>query len=219
MKYEVHAALLRLFFAFISGGILGFERSAKGISAGFRTHIIVCMASCAIMLTNLYIHLAYHTGDPMRMPAQVISGVGFLGAGSILVTRHNRIKGVTTAAGLWAAACLGLCIGAGEYVISATVLVLECLTMTVFRIVDKSLVAKKKNIRVFAELESVSALSSFLRFLQEKDMTVSDLEFLDSKTGNSVAVDISLHLRERMPQRALIAELREAEGVVYLSEL
>ena len=219
MGYEVHSALLRLFFAFLSGGILGLERSTKGISAGFRTHIIVCMASCAIMLTNLYSFFTFQAGDPMRMPAQVISGVGFLGAGSILVTRQHRIKGVTTAAGLWAAACLGLCIGAGEYAISATVLVLECLTMSFFRIVDKSLVVKLKNIRFFAEFESVSALSSFLRFLQEKDMTVTDLEFLDSKTGNSVAAVISVHLKERTSPGTLIAELRQAEGVVYLSGL
>ena len=215
----MHAALLRLFFAFLSGGILGLERSTKGISAGFRTHIIVCMASCAIMLTNLYSFFTFNAGDPMRMPAQVISGVGFLGAGSILVTRQHRIKGVTTAAGLWAAACLGLCIGAGEYAISATVLVLECLTMTVFRIVDKSIVVKMKNIRFFAELESVSALSAFLRSLQDRDMTVTDIEFLDSKTGRSVAVVISLHLKERVSPGALIAELRQAEGVVYLSGL
>ena len=114
---EKSEAILRLLLAMISGGILGYERSSKRIDAGFRTHIIVCMSSCAIMITNIHAYLFYGTGDPMRMPAQVISGVGFLGAGCILVTAHQRIKGVTTAAGIWATAAIGLAIGAGMYVI------------------------------------------------------------------------------------------------------
>ena len=74
---EVSEALLRLLLAFVSGGIIGYERSYKRVDAGIRTHSIVCMASCAIMITNIHMYMVYGTGDPVRMPAQVISGVGF----------------------------------------------------------------------------------------------------------------------------------------------
>jgi putative Mg2+ transporter-C (MgtC) family protein len=219
MKYEVHAALLRLFFAFISGGILGFERSAKGISAGFRTHIIVCMASCAIMLTNLYIYLAYHTGDPMRMPAQVISGVGFLGAGCILVTGQHRIKGVTTAAGIWAAACLGLCIGAGDYMVAGIVLLMVILTMTVFRTFDEMIITRTRYMRLFMELSSVHAVTELMRYLQTIRIKVNDTEFLDKKNNEYIAMVIDIELQKSSSVEETIAEFEQVEGVRFVSEI
>ena len=107
--------LLRIFVSIALGAILGIERGLKNRPAGLRTYILVCMGSCIVMLTNQYVYAAYNTGDPVRMAAQVVSGIGFLGAGSIIVTKQNQIKGLTTAAGLWAAAAVGLAIGIGLY--------------------------------------------------------------------------------------------------------
>ena len=109
------AVALRVFSAVIIGGLLGLERGMKNRPAGLRTYMLVCVGSCMIMLTNQYIFQVYETGDPVRMGAQVVSGIGFLGAGTIVVTRRNQIKGLTTAAGLWATAGLGLAIGIGFY--------------------------------------------------------------------------------------------------------
>ena len=116
---------LRLLSALVMGGILGLERGMKNRPAGLRTYMLVCVGSCLIMMTNQYIFQATGTGDPTRMSAQVISGIGFLGAGTIIVTGKQQVKGLTTAAGLWASACVGLAIGAGFYecVILAFVLV------------------------------------------------------------------------------------------------
>jgi len=86
------------------GGILGIERGRKYRPAGFRTYMLVCLGTTIVMLTNQYVYERYGGGDPVRMGAQVISGIGFLGAGTIIVTGHNQVKGLTTAAGLWAAA-------------------------------------------------------------------------------------------------------------------
>ena len=109
------AVALRIFVSIIVGGIIGLERGLKNRPAGLRTYMVVCLGACLVMLTNQYVCQIYGTGDPVRLGAQVVSGIGFLGAGTIIVTRRNQIKGLTTAAGLWAAAGVGLAIGVGFY--------------------------------------------------------------------------------------------------------
>ena len=216
---EKSEAILRLLLAMISGGILGYERSSKRIDAGFRTHIIVCMSSCAIMITNIHTYLFYGTGDPMRMPAQVISGVGFLGAGCILVTAHQRIKGVTTAAGIWAAACLGLCIGAGDYIVAVLVMAMVLLTMTVLRNVDDRIVTKTKYMRLYMELESVSAITEFIKYLREQKARVTEMETIDNAVSDSIAIVISIRLERADSLTNVIARCEQLKGVIFASEL
>ena len=93
------AIVIRILAAFALGGIIGMERGMKNRPAGLRTYMLVCVGSCLIMLTNQYIYQVFGTGDPVRMGAQVVSGIGFLGAGPIVVTKRNQIRGLTTAAG------------------------------------------------------------------------------------------------------------------------
>lgn len=106
--------LFRLLLAMLCGGIIGMERGVKGRAAGFRTYMLVCVGAALMMITNLEITKDFNT-DPARLGAQVISGTGFLGAGTIIVTQQNHVIGLTTAAGLWASACMGLAIGVGFY--------------------------------------------------------------------------------------------------------
>ena len=109
------AVILRIFTAVLFGGAIGLERGMKNRPAGLRTYMLVCVGACLIMLTNQYLFQVTGAGDPMRLGAQVVSGIGFLGAGTIVVTKHNQIKGLTTAAGLWASAGVGLALGVGFY--------------------------------------------------------------------------------------------------------
>ena len=108
--------VIRLLAATLCGGLLGMERERKKRPAGLRTYILVCMGAALVIMTNIYITDLYGTGDPTRLAAQVVSGIGFLGAGTIIVTTRNRVRGLTTAAGLWASACMGIAIGAGFYI-------------------------------------------------------------------------------------------------------
>lgn len=212
-------ALIRLFFALISGAVIGYERSNKRRDAGFRTHIIVCMSSCAIMITNIHMFMYYGAGDPVRMPAQVISGVGFLGAGCILVTGQHRIKGVTTAAGIWSAACLGVCIGAGDYIVGFFVLAMLFLTMSVFKAVDKRIATTSKHMLLYVELESASGVTDLIKHLRSKEMKVDEIEFLDSKQGNTIAAVLNLELEKPEPVDSVISALEAEKGVVYASDL
>ncbi len=212
-------ALFRLFLAFLSGAVIGYERSYKRVDAGFRTHIIVCMASCAIMITNIHTFLLYNTGDPVRMPAQVISGVGFLGAGCILVTRDRRIKGITTAAGIWAAACLGLCIGAGDYVVALAVLVMAVLTLTVFRSIDATISKRTRYLRLYLEFETVSDVKCFVRYMRESENEIHDMDFMTQKVLDSVGVIAMIKLKNRNTAERVISEIEKEDWVVYVSKL
>ena len=106
---------VRLLLTTVFAGTLGYERERHRQAAGFRTYIIVADAAALVMMTNLYIGDVFGSTDLVRMPASVITGLGFLGAGTILVTKSHEIKGLTTAAGLWAVSIIGTAIGAGFY--------------------------------------------------------------------------------------------------------
>ena len=210
--------IFRLFLAFVAGAVLGYERSSKRVDAGFRTHILVCMSSCAIMITNIHTFLFYQAGDLTRMPAQVISGVGFLGAGCILVTGQHRIKGVTTAAGIWAAACLGLCIGAGDYLVAGIEMVIALVTMTALRLVDRKIDLYSKYMRFYVELESASAVSNLMKYMRANGMKINDMEFLDKKQSGSVGVVVVFRLSQRDSTEHVISAFEQQKGVIYASE-
>ena len=113
MELNIITIALRTLLAFICAGVIGYDRNARGSAAGFRTHILVCLGAMIAMSTGIFTSLMYDA-DAERIGAQVVSGIGFLGAGTIIVNK-GHIKGLTTAAGLWASACIGLAIGTGFY--------------------------------------------------------------------------------------------------------
>lgn len=114
-ELNLYSLIIRIVLSLCIGGILGFDRGRKNRPAGFRTYMLVCLGSTLVMITNQYVFQVFKSGDPVRLGAQVVSGVGFLGAGTIILTGRNQVKGITTAAGIWTAACCGLTIGIGYY--------------------------------------------------------------------------------------------------------
>ena len=135
--------LLRVALAVICGGVIGIEREYKQRPAGFRTYIIVCLSAMLVMTTGEGLSIAAQAqdinSDPARLGAQVISGIGFLGAGTIIVTGRQQVKGLTTAASLWAVACLGIAAGGGYYAVSLTGMVFIFITLTIFEVLQNKL--------------------------------------------------------------------------------
>ncbi len=132
-------AFLRLLLSFLAGGIIGFERASRRQSAGLRTHLLICLGSTLLMLLSIWMtdeFLDAKNGDPGRIAAQVVSGIGFLGAGSI-IRLGNTVKGLTTAASLWFVAALGLGIGAGMYVPCLAALVIALIALVVLEPVER----------------------------------------------------------------------------------
>lgn len=128
--------LIRICISVVIGSIIGMERGMKNRPAGLRTYMLVCVGSCLIMLTNQYIYQTLDAGDPMRLGAQVVSGIGFLGAGTIIATKHNQIHGLTTAADLWAAVGVGLALGIGFYEAAVTSALAIFLILTVLHFLE-----------------------------------------------------------------------------------
>lgn len=176
---EVNTAsiILRLTLATICGGILGAERGRKKRPAGFRTHILVCIGAAMVMITSQYMTDILHmAGDASRMGAQVISGIGFLGAGTIMVVGRNEIKGLTTAAGLWSGACMGLAIGIGFYegaIISCAFLFG---VLTILHRLDMYSRTHSKILDVYAELKDISGVTNFLDVVKSDGTKISNIE-------------------------------------------
>lgn len=221
--YELNmlSTFFRLLLALICGGILGIERGKKNRPAGFRTYMLVCVASAMVMITNQYISNMYSTGDPSRMGAQVISGIGFLGAGTIIVTGRNRVKGLTTAAGLWASACIGLTIGVGFYSGAIIGCIMIFVAMALLHGVDDRITELIKEIVVYIEFANISKLSIFLEYVKYHNMKVIDLELIKSNDLNEPIVGgiFTLKLLEKNQCIDIIELLGKSEGVCSIEEI
>ncbi|MGI5117820.1 MgtC/SapB family protein [Treponema sp. SP13] len=209
----------RLALAVAFGGILGLERGRKHRPAGFRTYMIVCLSSALVMITDLYLVEFYGTGDPARLGAQVISGIGFLGAGSIMIS-NMRIKGITTAAGLWGSAGLGLALGAGFYIGAFITGVFLLIIMTIMSRIDARMNAMSRSMIIFAEFKSTEALSSFVKEARKMNCTLSDIEMKKSQLdGDYIGVNIAISLPKRRNHAEVIQQFGALKGVKYIEEL
>ena len=213
--------IIRIFSAVVIGGIIGLERGLKHRPAGLRTYMLVCVGSCLIMLTNQYIYQTVGAGDPMRLGAQVVSGIGFLGAGTIIVTKHNQIKGLTTAAGLWAAAGVGLALGIGFYEAAATAALAVYFILTVLHFLEAKLNRKAKMVDVYIELKESVTLGEFIRCIRELGLEIEGIEFEhDGALEDDVRAFIAtLKAKQRRERILLLEDIRKVPGVVHLEEL
>lgn len=207
----VPAILARLVLAVLAGGTIGLDRGLKQRAAGLRTYTLVCVGACMVMMTNQYVYQSYGSGDPVRMGAQVISGIGFLGAGTIIVTPRQRIRGLTTAAGLWAAACIGLAIGIGLYEVAVVGSVAVLMALTLFRRWDLVIQKKSPNIEIYIELEPSCQMGDFFRSARQLDLELSGLR----KEQEGLAFIVTVRGRQRMVREELINAVQALEGVQY----
>ena len=214
------STVVRLALAMVLGGMLGIERGRKRRPAGLRTYMIVCIASALVMVTSQYMANAFGSGDPARMGAQVISGIGFLGAGTIIVT-SRQVKGLTTAAGLWAAACIGLAVGIGFYAGAIICAFFVLLVMTLMTGIDAKIRLKSKQVNFFGEFLSMEDLGKFMDMLRQSGYKLNDLEL--DRAGRSVndlvGATFWIELDRPMNHIEVIHELSTFEGVKYLEEL
>lgn len=213
-------ALVRMLLAMLLGGFLGTEREHKHRPAGLRTYMIVCLASALVMLTGEFIFEKYGTGDPTRLAAQVISGIGFLGAGTIIVT-SRQVIGLTTAAGLWASACIGLAAGAGYYLGAVLCGVMVMVIMTVFRLLGRKLMSKGNALHLFAVFECMGDFYHFVSEIQRQGYQLFEVEFTQTSRREEGPVFLNFGVRlpaqERDRERAL-EQLRSSASIKCLEK-
>ena len=213
---------VRMFLAVLCGGIIGIEREYKRRPAGFRTHILICLGAAMTTLTSqfLYLELHYYT-DMARLGAQVVAGVGFIGAGTIIVTRRQRVKGLTTAAGLWASAIIGLAIGGGFYegALFATFLII--LAELLFSKLEYRMLENAPEINLYMEYTDRSCLEQVLKLYREKNVKVLNMEITratGSEHHNACAI-FSLRLNKKCKVELLLDAIHRVEGVAAVEEL
>lgn len=215
------SVLLRPLVALILGGMIGLEREMKNRPAGLRTYMLVCMGACLIMLTNQYIYQLFGTGDPVRMGAQVVSGIGFLGAGTIMVTRRNQIKGLTTAAGLWASAAVGLAVGIGFYEGAVVCGVAVFLILIVLTPLDRRVHRRTRVMEIYVELQKEASLGQFMQDARQLDVEFETVQ-IDHESAYSSKIRpfiITLKLLHKKDHVVLLEDLRSLEGVLHVEEL
>lgn len=207
--------LIRLLLAMICGGVLGLERTRKKRPAGVRTYMLVCIGAATIMMTAQFMNQLWG-GDVGRLPAQVISGIGFLGAGTIMVTKHYRILGLTTAAGLWASACIGLAIGIGFYFGG---LVTTVLLMVIVACVDnlEDIYSRKLHrVHVYIILKDIVCLKSLIAYMQEKEINVANLELSSTSGVSGIGLYCVLKLPKTINQKEVLALITDYPDVIFV---
>lgn len=214
-------AFIKMALALICGGAIGIERGRKKRPAGFRTYMLVCLGATLVMMTNDYICQIYGTGDVARMGAQVVNGIGFLGAGTIITTGHNRVKGLTTAAGLWAAACIGLAIGSGYYIGAIIGTIMIVVIMVVLHSLDRRLVANTRILMLYMEFEKLSVVRKFTAYARDNHITVDDVELEkpDATGISKVAAIVTLHTSTKVSHPELVETIADLEGILYVEEI
>ena len=217
------AITARLVLAVLCGGIIGLERVVRRRSAGFRTHILICMGSAITILTNLYLYQVMHLyTDISRMGAQVIAGVSFVGAGTIIVTRSNRVKGLTTAAGLWTASIIGLACGAGyaECAIFATLMVMFA-ELVLIRI-EYRFVKRSSEVNLYVEYSLPSTVQRLVRVLRMEKIPMNDMEvnrMAEADGSFRYSAILTILLSRQDLEQKIIREFEETEGVLAVEKL
>lgn len=208
--------------AIIFGGIIGYGRERERRPAGLRTHILVSIGSTLSMITNIYIYEVYNSSsDPTRIGAQVISGIGFLGAGTIIVTGKNKVRGLTTAAGLWACACMGLAIGAGFYSGAIIGCLFIALVTAVLSKLDKRINRNSRNITIYILVNSTKAASKLLKDIQSTNVKISDIEISNNNVSSNDLIGILLGLRipGDVCHNDFIENITNKNEVIFLQEI
>ena len=213
---------LRLVLALIFGGVIGIERGANKHQAGLRTHVLVCVGATLAMLTDQYIFQTMTpAADPARLGAQVISGIGFLGAGLILVTSRNKVKGLTTAAGLWASACIGLALGIGFYSGAIIASALVFIALALLPRVENYFYDRSRVMDLFLEIDSMQSLRALLAELRKQDVKITGTHIAQSNTvvPDGYSMNISMRIPKKITHSQVVQQLSAEDGVILVEEL
>lgn len=222
---------LRMFLAVLCGGLIGLEREQKRLPAGFRTYMLVCLGAASAMLLGQYEHLMLATRwadtaallgtktDVARFGAQVINGIGFLGAGTILITGHQEVRGITTAAGLWASACMGLAIGAGFYECMIVGFILIYFSVSFFPRVENRLLFNSRNLNLYIEFGHMQEMTDIIGHVKAQGITVYDIEPGKNQSSGDRSAMLSLKLPKRLSHTDAIAVLAELPCIRSIDEV
>lgn len=204
---------VRLVLALLLGGFIGIERERHGRAAGMRTHVLVSIGACMTALVGLYVG---GQGDVTRIAAQVISGIGFLGAGTIMIRNQSIVTGLTTAAGVWCTATIGIALGYGFYLAAVVATVITIITATLLTRLEGE---KRYSIRCYAELKDAGKATATVSAIEQKYPTAKVIEVTAAKSGlpGSLGLSLSLPL-DKKDAKTYLAELDNLDNILFVVE-
>ena len=213
--------IIRVLLSIVIGGIIGIERGRKHHPAGFRTYMLVCLGATLVMMTNQYIYQEFSNGDISRLGAQVINGIGFLGAGTIMVTRKNQVRGLTTAAGLWSSACLGLAIGIGFYEGAIIVGFAILFIMAVMQKLDYYVQSRSNLLNLYVNMSSQESVSAFIAFCKEKEYKILDMQINKDKEAGKrqIILVCTIEVKKGTTHVEVLENISKLDGVIFLEKL
>lgn len=227
------ALVVKILLSVFFGGLIGLERGHKHRAAGSRTYMIVCLGAALTMILshyetyimrNLWEEIAKMLDkqvDVSRYSAKVISGIGFLGAGTIIVTGRQEIKGLTTAAGLWASACMGLAIGSGYYECAILGFLLILLTTIVFEKISSWVISNARNMDLYVEFEKIENLGEIISTFKEMNIQIFDVDIQREKQSNGVTIGavISSRLPKKETHSNVMSKISKFDFVTVVDEI
>lgn len=207
---DMLSTLLKLFTAVICGGIIGIEREFKRRPAGFRTHILISLGAAMTTLTSQFLVADLSMpADPGRLGAQVVAGIGFIGAGTIIVSKRNRVKGLTTAAGLWATAIIGLASGIGFYECSVVATLLILFAELVLSKLERILRDRYQEVHLYIEYTGFGYLNQIIEYFRRESISMLDVEIIKKtkkNDKNSIAI-ITIQLHGHLSQTSILKDI------------
>lgn len=221
-EFTFLSVAVRMVLAVLCGGVIGLERTYRRRPAGMRTHMLICLGASMTTLTSQYLllYMNYFT-DMARLGAQVVAGIGFIGAGTIIVTRHQKVKGLTTAAGLWTCAIVGLALGAGFYEGALAVTAMVLLAEIVFSRLERMVLYTSPEVNLYVHYSGAETMEGILRFLNEKKIKVLSLQITRSIESQNHMPTAIFHLRlhPKISRRELLTQLGQVEGIISVDDL
>ena len=217
--FNMISIVLRIVLAASCGAVLGIERAKSHQAAGMRTYMVVCLGSAIVMLTSHYMYLQFNTGDPARLGAQVISGLGFLGAGSIILEGKTKVRGLTTAAGLWTSACIGLALGIGFYSGGILATAAVYIISSKLKPVANHFKMDEVDFGVYIQMESSEGFSDIFLFIKEYGGAVEKVEINKSHKDGTCSGMIYIHLPVTDNPDTFIDMLRIQPHVISVKEI
>ena len=221
-SFNLVTVTVRLVLAMIIGGVIGLERGKQGRAAGMRTHILVCIGAALTAMIGFYMYSVLDMAtDPMRIAAQVISGIGFLGAGTIFIKGRFQITGLTTAAGLWATAAIGLALGAGFYAGALITFVFIVLSVTIFHSLEYKITKRYNRFGIYVEIGSDELVRTAINALCEL-YPITDIQVTPPRSGKSgnVGIEGNVHItggKHTTPDE-VAKRLEELDFVIFALE-
>lgn len=219
-SYTTWSVIARMVVAVLCGGIIGMERGRHGRAAGLRTHILVSVGAAISAIVGLYTtEVLGYSNDPLRVGAQVISGIGFLGVGSILVVGRSHVRGLTTAAGLWTTASIGLACGIGYVQLAVAAVIIVLLTMTVMTKLEKSAQFEVNSKRYYIEVTEVAIVNELVDELR-REFSAADISVTAPRSGTpgNLGIEVAAPRLNMKNQETELTSLQNRDYVVIAVE-